>query len=120
MVTRIDEFMQMPKNVTLGDIRSGRFGRANHERSRILYPHLHRQIRHTAKELAGKFYESNKRSDNFRALWPAVRDYIRDCWPLYIKEARQALAQLLASPNITDHLKGEIYNALTTEDRDKF
>ncbi len=117
---RIDEVMQMPQNVTLGDIRSGKFGRTNIERSRILYPHLDRQIRHTAKELAGVFYEENKRSDQFRIMWPKVRDYIRDCWPLYVPQARQALASMLRSPNVTEHLKQEIYKALTTEDRDRY
>lgn len=110
---RFDEMAMMPDNVTMADIKSGRF----RERTRQLYPHLPTVIRRTAKELAGAFFETGVRSNNFRMAWPSVRDYVRDCWPLYVKDARKLLSKMLGAKNVTKHQKNIIYDALMSEDR---
>lgn len=96
------------------------------------YPYrVHRQIRHTAKEFAGAFFEgaqfyfealsvsdkefAQDRSKEFRKHWRSVDDYIAWCWPLFVKDARKHLTELLGRQGVSEHLKESIYEAVVAE-----
>lgn len=94
------------------------------------YPYqVARLIRHTAKEFAGAFYEGMQvaheaagskpfgedRSTEFRQTFKSQQLYIAWCWPMFVKDARTHLTQLLARPDLAQRLKDEIYEAITQD-----
>lgn len=68
-------------------------------------------VRRTAKEIAEAWWHDN-RTDTFRRTWPSVKVYKRECWPFFVPQAKSALVDLMTHPNTTDHVRGEIYDAL--------
>lgn len=91
----------------------------------------HKQIQHTAKELAGSFYEENKRSPQFRATFPTVKayllghwhkpdgsvEYTKPGWMHHVVLARKLLTLMLGQPDarVSPHMKETIYDALLEE-----
>lgn len=88
-------------------------------------------IRQTAKELAGAFYEQPERTPLFRKVFPTVKDFLTGRvhrsdgtvklmdpnWWQFIDLAKRTLTEMLADPNMHEHLKYPIYDALTEEAR---
>ena len=87
----------------------------NELRSRV-----HPLVKKTAREFAGEFYEFN-RSPVFRQTFRRQMDYVDVCWPNYVQQARDILLDMLQKPGVTDHIKNEIYDAVTNnfEERTK-
>ena len=77
-------------------------------------------IQHLCREMAGEYYEENKRSPRFRALWPDVRQFIGRTWPTHIPIARTILTEMLrrSDAEVAPALKEQIYEALL-EDRQR-
>jgi hypothetical protein len=77
-------------------------------------------IQHLCREMAGEFYEENKRSARFRAIWPDVRVFIARTWPLHIEVARTILVDMLRRPDseVPPWHKEKIYEAIV-EDRER-
>lgn len=91
----------------------------------------HRQIRHTARELAGTFYEENMRSPKFRAAFPTVKAYLmghwhkpdgsieysKPGWMHHVVLARKLLTLMLGQSDerVSPHMKNTIYEALLDE-----
>lgn len=74
-----------------------------------------RLLRMTAKELAGAFYEEAKRSDIFRKTFPTWRTFVPFHWPEFVKPAREVLLTMLRASTTTEHVKKEIYAAITND-----
>lgn len=67
-------------------------------------------IRRTAKEMAGVFYDE-QRTEEFRKTFPKQRDYVRLCWPDFVKVAREVLISMLSpTSGISEHMRMEIYS----------
>lgn len=75
-------------------------------------------IQHMAKEFAGEFYESRKRSPTFRARYPNPKVYTAQCWPLWVPAARHVMVKMLTQPHVHQHLKDGIFEALL-DDRER-
>lgn len=71
-------------------------------------------IRHTAKELAGAFYDEN-RSPRFRAAFPSQRQYVKTQWPYFVPAARESLATALTNGFLSEYLRDQIYEGLTED-----
>jgi hypothetical protein len=69
-------------------------------------------IKHTAKEIAGAFYDMH-RTDQFRAKAGSQRQFVRRYWTDHVPVAIQCLTGVLALPGTSEHEKEEIYDALT-------
>ena len=69
-------------------------------------------IKHTAKEIAGAFYDMN-RTDQFRAMAGNQRAFVRRYWTDHVPVALQCLSGVLSLPGTSEHEKEEIYEALT-------
>ncbi|UIY28708.1 hypothetical protein LZK73_18430 [Neorhizobium galegae] len=69
-------------------------------------------VRHTAKEVAGAFYDMN-RTERFRQQAGTQRRFVRQCWKDHVQTAVDLLTSLLALPGTSDHEKAAIYDALT-------
>lgn len=87
-------------------------------------------FRATAEDLAGAFFEENKRSVRFRGHWKGLAKlvswkgdvatfYVRKNWPLYLDTARVILAGMLQNPGVGLTLKDEIMDAFTAQAGDK-
>lgn len=90
-------------------------------------------VRNMAKELAGKFYESN-RSKGFRGAFPSFKHYMRGQWVQadgsiknyrpgwlhHVALARKCLAAMLGKPEavVSEAMKQRIHAALI-EDRER-
>lgn len=79
--------------------------------SLIAERHVPVLIRRTAKEIAEAWWHGN-RTEPFRRTWPSCRDYKKRNWPYFIQQAKDALVELMLSPTTTEHVRGEIYDAL--------
>lgn len=69
-------------------------------------------IKHTAKEIAGAFYDMN-RTEQFRQLAGTQRQFVRKYWTDHVPVAIECLTGVLAMPGTSEHEKLEIYDALT-------
>lgn len=69
-------------------------------------------IKHTAKEIAGAFYDMN-RTEQFRQMAGNQRRFVRLHWTHHIPVAIECLTGVLALPGTSEHEKEEIYDALT-------
>ena len=89
-------------------------------------------LRKLAKELAELFYEGGnhwtktpefipfmvninydkRRSEIFRSRFPNRKAYVAWTWPLFVKDARDTLASMLGEPNVSEHMKQEIFKTL--------
>ncbi|KAA3504604.1 hypothetical protein DXM27_05160 [Rhizobium rhizogenes] len=69
-------------------------------------------IQHTAKEIAGAFYDMN-RTDQFRAQAGTQRRFVKMHWKDHIQTAIDSLVGVMALPGTTEHVKQEIYDAIT-------
>lgn len=88
--------------------------------------HCHEQVAHTAKALAGEFWEQmctgeRKRgarqkarefANKFWKLNPDCDTYIATAWPEFIEAARGAMLILLHSRDTNEVMKAEIYDVL--------
>ncbi len=93
------------------------------------YPfRVHVQIRHTAKEFAGAFWDGQQlqgaskskpyedpRSVTFRKHWPKQKLYVLWNWPLFVNDARSHLTDVMARPSTPEYMKTKISEALTEE-----
>lgn len=72
-------------------------------------------VRATAEDMAGAFFEMNKRSERFRRAYPKAEMYVAFQWPRYVVPAREVLSQMLAMSDerISPFMKAQIYDALT-------
>ena len=68
-------------------------------------------FRKTAEEIAGAFFEDNKRSPIFRARWRNDKIYVRLNWASFIGSARAILLDMLTQPGVSEPMKQEIYEA---------
>lgn len=69
-------------------------------------------IKHTAKEIAGAFYDMN-RTEQFRQRAGTQRQFVRRYWTDHVPVAIDCLTGVLALPGTSEHEKLEIYDALT-------
>jgi hypothetical protein len=69
-------------------------------------------IKHTAKEIAGAFYDMN-RTERFRQQAGTQRRFVRQHWKDHVEVAVEALVGVLSLPGTSDHEKNAIYDALT-------
>ncbi|OWV62575.1 hypothetical protein ATY75_12185 [Rhizobium sp. N122] len=69
-------------------------------------------IKHTAKEIAGAFYDMH-RTDQFRAQAGSQRQFVRRHWTDHVPVAIECLTGVLALPGTSEHEKEAIYDALT-------
>lgn len=74
--------------------------------------YCHKLIKSTAQGIAGSFYEVAASADDFYKLHPSQPRFIRLYWQQFLKPARETLANMLALPGYTDHVKAEIHQAL--------
>lgn len=70
------------------------------------------QIRMTAKELAGIFYDGHQRSLRFRIENPDQDEYVNSAWPHFVDEAKKALTFLMMRPDTPQHMKDAIEEEL--------
>lgn len=72
-------------------------------------------IRTTAMGLAVEFWEEAARRAKTFDRRPTVplKAFVRDNWMKFVHPARSVLAEMLNKPTITEHMKAEIYDALT-------
>lgn len=75
---------------------------------------MHREIREIAKDIAGAYYEMD-RSPQFRINFPIPELYIMTSWHKFIDAAREAMAEELMNPNVSEDRKQKIYEALLHE-----
>lgn len=79
----------------------------------------HRLIRHMAKEIAGKYFEEETRTERFRKeLGNSDRQqlaYVNGHWPHFIDLAKEALGRLLNQPTYPQYLKDTIHEALVDD-----
>jgi len=81
-------------------------------------------VRHTAKEMAGAFFENEDtfqdgrvmRTERFRALGLTQEQFVRKYWPDFVVAARKTLAHMLMLPGVEQSDKDKIFDALL-EDR---
>lgn len=77
--------------------------------------HAHKLVAKTAMGIAEEIYEKNaSRSNDFYAKYPDRKEYVKECWPLFLDAARTTLTQLLTT-NMKDSLKIEIHDALVKD-----
>lgn len=70
-------------------------------------------VAETAKKLAAAFYEEcAKRSNSWYAKFPKQEDFVNKQWGLWLKLARQALAEALKSETLDQDQKEKIVEAL--------
>lgn len=69
-------------------------------------------IKHTAKEIAGAFYDMN-RTDQFRRMAGNQRSFVRRHWTDHVPVAIECLSGVLSLPGTSEHEKEAIYDALT-------
>lgn len=70
------------------------------------------QIRMTAKELAGIFYDHHQRSLRFRVENPDQDRFVNEHWPHFVDEAKKALVFLMTRPDTPQHMKDAISEEL--------
>ena len=73
---------------------------------------VHRQLAHTAKGLAEEHYETLASDNDFYKRWPKMKAYVGHHWRLYVPMARSIFTHMLGQPNVEDHLKRQMYEAL--------
>lgn len=80
---------------------------------------VHKQVKKTAQELAGAFYEwqaTQKRyGDEFYKLYPNVKAFMKKDWPNFVRVAKECMAKQLADPAVPEHEKYLIYEALLND-----
>lgn len=91
-----------------------------------------RTIKEMAKELAGVFYEDQKRTPGFRKAFPTLKAYMRGQWHqpngdikidkpgwmYHVDLARKMLVQMLGRKDVSEVMKERIYDAII-EDHQK-
>lgn len=70
------------------------------------------QIRMTAKEMAGIFYDDHQRSLRFRIENPDQDRFVNEHWPHFVDEAKKALVFLMTRPDTPQHMKDSISEEL--------
>lgn len=72
-------------------------------------------LRTTAMGMAAAFWEEAERRAKTMDRKPGVplKEFVRDNWMKFVLPARATLAELLSSSTVSDHMKAEIYDALT-------
>ncbi len=71
----------------------------------------HPLIVKTAMQITMAFYDNIAGDPAFRAEWPKPRLYVLKKWPLFVKDAREQLTNMLTG-NYPEDVKAEIYAAL--------
>lgn len=72
----------------------------------------HKRVAQIAVAMANEIYEELAPRNQFYAAFPDRREFLNQCAPTLIHEARSALAKMLSDPGISDHDKEEIFEAL--------
>ena len=80
---------------------------------------VHIQVKKTAQELAGAFYEwqasHNRYGDDFYRLYPDVKAFMKRDWPNFVRAAKECLAKQLGDPAVPEKEKQAIYEALLND-----
>lgn len=77
----------------------------------------HNTVANAAREWAGAWYEENAKDNALyhhvmKPLFANQADFIAKCWGQFVPVARAALAKSLNDPNIPQHVKDDVYDAL--------
>lgn len=70
------------------------------------------QIRMTAKEMAGIFYDNHQRSLRFRVENPDQDKFVAEHWMHFVDEAKKALVYLMTRPDTPQHMRDAIEEEL--------
>jgi len=65
-------------------------------------------IRYTAKQIAGKFFESHERSLRFRITFPDQDAYVAGHWIHHVQEAKKRLVEVMLAHDTPQHQKDMI------------
>jgi hypothetical protein len=77
--------------------------------------HCHAMVANLAKEMAGTWYdETAMHDDKFYRDWPKVDEFVGQNWGMFVKQARETLAQMLGL-TYDERTKELIYEALTQD-----
>lgn len=76
-------------------------------------------FRKTAEEIAGAFWDEEKRSPIFRARWRSQKIYVRLNWASFVSIARNVLAHMLDREDVSLAQKDEIMTAFLEQSQDK-
>ena len=72
----------------------------------------HKMVAELAKNMAGESYEAwATNSNEFYAIYPSQKEYIKAAWHLFVPMARTTLTEMLTT-NINEDLKESIADAL--------
>lgn len=74
--------------------------------------HCHRQVRDTAEGIAAAFYEMAASDNDFYKLWPSQRRFVKLKWGAFVKDARQAMGEMLGRDDVPEEIKAAVYEAL--------
>lgn len=69
-------------------------------------------IRYTAKQIAGKFFESHERSMRFRITFPDQGAYVAGHWPHHVQEAKKHLVGVMLAHDTPQNQKDLINDDL--------
>lgn len=75
----------------------------------------HQLIANLCVEMANEIYEEVMHSNALYKVHKDRADFVRQCAPTLKAEARSALAQLLARPDVSDYEKQKIHEALVLD-----
>ena len=79
--------------------------------------HCHILIARTAKEMAQAAYENLVQDNTFYQRYKDRRSSVRSMWPTLVPQARSMLTDMLARPDVSKHMKVEIYEALCLDNQ---
>lgn len=74
--------------------------------------YAHKLVAKTAQEIAACAYQDMAMDNAFYKLWPKEREFVNKQWPTFVRQARGALAQMLAMDKYSEKDKQIIMEAL--------
>lgn len=72
-------------------------------------------IRYTAKQIAGKFFESHERSLRFRVTFPDQDAYVAGHWPHHVQQAKKHLIEVMLAHDTPQNQKDLINDDLVED-----
>ena len=72
----------------------------------------HYMIAHAAMEVAGAAYEELARNDDFYAVHPDQRKWMKENWQYFVPLVRESMVDQLTDENLTQEQRDEIAHAL--------
>jgi hypothetical protein len=82
--------------------------------------HCHKLVAETAKEMAAAVYEELAKRNEWYALNPSQKAFVEATYGSLIEQARQVLANMLASNSVPLEQKEAIFEALVLDKTLKF